>query len=193
MAILTLTAYKKISNVTSTDKDEVTTQAIKAVNSFIPSYCNREFTDYYATDKTEYFDGASTNEIYPEVYPLVSVTTLKTSTDGGQTYATTLAEFTDYVIDVRDSKIIAVNSDCFVSADIPTNSLELVYKGGYAKVPEDLKLAASQLVEYYLDEQYTPKKAFSGVSVENIIMADTTARLPAHIRRVLDHYRTLNF
>lgn len=192
MAILTLTAYKKINNITNTDKDEVTTQTIKAVDSFVTSYCNREFTEYYATDKTEYFDGMNTNEIYPEVYPIVSINTIKTSTDGGQTYATTLAEFTDYVIDIKNSKILSTG-DCFVTTNIATNSLELVYKAGYLRVPEDLKLAAAHLVEYYLEEQYTPKKAFSGVSVENIIMADTTARLPSHIRRVLDHYRTVNF
>ena len=191
MAILNLITYKKMKGITSTTKDVEISQSISAVNSYIPSYCNREFTAYYATDKTEYFDGVNNKEIFPDVYPLVSITTVKVSTDGGQTYPTTLAEYTDYVVDLKNSSIVS-NVACFVSSDIPTNSVEVVYKGGYLKVPEDLQLAATHLVEYYLEEQYTPKKAFSGVNIENVSILDNSARLPAHIRRVLEHYRSLN-
>jgi len=190
MAILTLNTYKEIKNITSTDRDIMITQAIKAVNSYIPTYCSRDFTEYFATDKTEYFDGATYDEIYPDVYPIVSVTSLKTSADGGETYATTLAEFTDFVIDIKNSRIVSTY-DYFVEANIPINSVELIYKGGYEKVPEDLIMAAAHLVEYFLEEQYTPKKAFSGVSVENITVLDGSAKLPAHIKRVLELYRSL--
>lgn len=191
MAILTLNIYKTIKNITSTERDAAITQAIKSVNSFIPSYCNRDFTEYFTTDKIEHFDGVNNNEIYPDVYPIVSITSLKTSIDGGATYATTLAEYTDFVIDNKNSRIIST-LDYFVSANIPVNSVELVYKGGYERVPEDLQMAGAHLVEYYLEEQYTPKKAFSGVTVENLTVADSSAKLPAHIRRVLEHYRSLN-
>ena len=191
MSILTLTTYKAIKNITSTDKDVSISEAIKSVNSFIPSYCNRNFTDYYEVDKTEFFDGVNDAEIYPDVYPIVSVTSLKTSSDGGETYTTTLAEYTDYIIDDRTSSIIST-SDCFVDVTIATNSVQLIYKGGYETVPEDLQMAGAHLVEYYLEEQYTPTKAFSGVSVDNLTITDNTAKLPAHIRRVLEHYRAIN-
>ena len=191
MAILTLNTYKQIKSITSSDRDQSIEQAIKAVNAFIPSYCNRYFTEYYATDKTEYFDGTNTNEIYPEVYPIVSVTSVKTSSDGGATYDTTLAEYTNFVVDIKNSRIVSTNT-YFVDSIIPLNSVEVVYKGGYSKVPDDLKMAAAHLVEYYLEEQYTAKKQFSGVSVDNLTVLDSSAKLPAHIRRVLEHYRTLS-
>lgn len=190
MAILTLNTYKNIKNITSTDRDVKISEAIKAANSFIPSYCNRDFTEYFDVDKTEYFDGTNTNEIYPDVYPIVSVTSVKTSTDGGETYATTLAEYSDYVVDVKYSRIVST-TDFFVDSIIPINSVQVIYKGGYENVPDDLKMAAAHLVEYFLDEQYTPKKQFSGTSVDNIIVGDSTASLPAHIKRVLEHYRAL--
>jgi len=190
MEILKLSKYKEIKNITSTDRDIPITQAIKSVNAFIPSYCNRQFTEYFSTDKTEYFDGVNDCEIYPDVYPIVSVTTLKTSSDGGQTYATTLDEYTDYIIDDKSSRIVST-SDYFISTNIAINSVELVYKGGYEYVPDDLQMAAAHLVEYYLEEQYTPKKAFSGVTIENLSI-DSSAKLPAHIRRILEHYRSLN-
>jgi len=53
-------------------------------------------------------------------------------------------------------------------------------------------MAAAHLAEYYLEEAYTPKKAFSGVSIENLSVMDSSAKLPAHIRRILEHYRSLN-
>ena len=190
MAILTLNAYKTIQNITSSDKDGVMAESIKAVNSFIPSYCNRHFTEYYETDKTEYFDGVNNKEIYPDVFPIVSITSIKTSSDAGLTYDTILEEYVNYVVDVQNSRIISTD-DTFSLANIPTNSLQLIYKAGFAKVPEDLQLAAAHLVEYFMEEQYTPKKAFSGVSVENISILDNSAKLPAHIRRVLEHYRTI--
>jgi len=190
MSILKLQTYKEIKNITSTDKDIAITRAIESVNAFIPTYCNREFTAYYASDKTEYHDGVNYTEIYPEVYPIVSITSLLASTDGGETYSTTLAEYTDYVVDLRSSSIRST-ADCFVSANVPTNSVQLIYKAGYEVVPNDLQMAAAHLVEYYLEEQYTPKKAFSGVSVENINVFDNTAKLPAHIRRILELYRAI--
>lgn len=190
MSILNLQNYKDINNITNTDKDIQISKVVAAVNSFIPSYCNRDFTSYYATDKTEYFDGVNNADIYPDVYPIVSVTSLKYSTDGGQTYDTTLANYVDYVVDLQNSRIVAT-TDYFVSATIATNSLQLIYKGGYAKVPEDLQLAGAHLVEYFLEEQYTPSKSFSGVNVDNLTITDNTAKLPAHIKRVLEHYRSM--
>lgn len=192
MALLTLNTYKTIKNITSTDRDATIQEAIKSVNSFIPSYCNRHFTEYFSVDKTEYFDGVTTNEIYPNVYPIVSVTSLKISTDGGKTYDTTLAEYTDFIIDIKNSRILST-IDYFVATNIAINSVELVYKGGYEFIPDDLQMAAAHLVEYYLEEQYTPKKAFSGVSVENLNVMDSSAKLPPHIRRILEHYRSLSF
>ena len=190
MSILKLQTYKEIKNITSTDRDAVITRNISAVNSFISSFCNRSFTEYYDTDKTEYFDGVNTSEVFPDVYPIISVTSVKTSSDGGQSYAITLAEYTDYVVDTTSSSIVSTY-DCFTSVNIPTNSMQIVYKGGYSKVPDDLLLAAAHLVEYYLEEQYTPKKALAGVSIENMTVSDSTAKLPAHVRRVLEHYRSL--
>ena len=191
MSILTLNTYKRMKKITSTERDEEIAEVIKSVNSFVPSFCNRDFTDYYATDKTEYFDGVNNCDIYPDVYPIVSITSIKTSTDGGQTYDTTLAEFTDYVIDYKNSRIESTY-DYFVDSTIATNSVQLVYKGGYSAVPDDLALAAAHLVEYYLEEQYTPKKQFSGTSVEAVSITDNSAKLPPHIRRVLEHYRGLS-
>lgn len=192
MSILTLNKYKTIKNITNSEHDVQITELIKAVNSYISTYCNRKFTEYYNVDKVEYFDGVNSDELYPEVYPIVSVTSLETSTDGGQNYSTVLTEFTDYVIDEQNSRIVS-NYDYFVASSYPLNSVKLTYKAGYTTIPEDLTLAAVNLVEYFLEEQYTPRKSLAGAGVENIIITSTDAYLPAHIRRVLELYRNMSF
>lgn len=62
------------------------------------------------------------------------------------------------------------------------------YTCGYETLPEDLKLAAFDLVTYYRKNDgaiHSPKAPGSNsVQIEYI----STASLPAHIRRILDLY-----
>ena len=189
MAILDLNTYKSYKNKKSTDDDTKYTLIIDAVNAFIEEYCGRVFTTYYDTDKTEYFN-ANDSEIFPKEYPIVSITSLEYSTDAGKTYDTALTEYTDYVIDNDNQAIIALN-EYFAYAYYGLNSLKLVYKGGYEKVPKDLVLAAVHLADFYVEEEYIPRKSLAGSSVDTIIQPDMTARLPSHIRRVLENYRNI--
>ncbi len=189
MAILTLTEYKAYKSISSTTDDTQRTNMINAVISQILSYCNRTFDAYVSSPKTEYFDARSSS-VYPSEYPLITITSIKTSTDAGATYSTTLAEFTDYIVDLPNSRLVALDN-VFVTTDYPINAIEVIYTGGYVAIPQDLTLAAINLVDYYLDEDYTPSKAFAGVRVENIVGLDNS-KIPPHIRRVLEHYRSAN-
>ena len=187
--IIDLQTYKSYKGVNSDTDDDNHTLIIHAVNAFIEQYCGRVFTTYYNTDKVEYFDSTET-EIYPDEYPIVSITSLKTSLDNGSTYPTTLVEYTDYVVDNSAHRILALSSS-FVEATHPYNAIELTYKGGYDRIPKDLELAAVHLVDYYKDKEFTPRVSIAGTSVDHTIIPDTTARLPAHIRRVLENYRNI--
>lgn len=191
MEILTLNDYKEYKNINSDKHDDELVKLINSVNDYIPSYCNREFIKYYDTDKVEYFD-ATQSQYYPKEFPLISVTSLKYSSNEDGVYDTSLSEYTDYVIDRDNSRIIAVKTDYFIQATTPTNSGELTYKAGFSEVPQDILLAAVHLVEYFKEEGYTPRKSLAGTSVDNVIIPDKTARLPAHIRRTLEHHRAWN-
>lgn len=185
--IIDLGTYKTYKNINSTKDDDKHTLIIHAVNAFIEQYCGRVFTGYYDTDKVEYFSSEDT-ELFPVEIPIVSITSLETSTDNGSTYPTALVEYTDYIIDTNADSIIAINNT-FVDATNPQNAIKLTYKGGYSKVPKDLEYAAVHLVDYYSDKEYTPRTSLAGNSIDNVIIPDNTARLPAHIRRVLENYR----
>jgi hypothetical protein len=191
MAILDLPIYKSYKGINSTTNDTKHTLIIDAVNAFIEGYCGRVFTTYYDTDKIEYFE-ADQESIFPTEIPIVSITSLEYSSDAGETYSTVLSEYSDYVIDATDESIIALNSK-FAAVTHNINALKLTYKGGYARVPKDLELAAVHLVDHYIDEEYIPRKSMAGVSIDTVIQPDMTARLPAHIRRVLENYRNIVF
>lgn len=184
--IIDLYTYKSNKGINSTTNDVKITSLVDSVNSFIVAYCNRTFIDSYSTDKVEYHDGTQ-KEVYPLEFPIRSVTSIAVTDDFGQTY-TNLEEFVDYVTDYSNDKIIAIY-DQFAYGVMPTRSLKLTYKAGYANVPLDLQLAAIHLIEYYMEEQYTPRKSLQGATIENLLYTDSSSRLPAHIKRTLDYYR----
>ena len=191
MAILDLPTYKAYKSITSDTDDTKHTLIIDAVNTFIEAYTGRVFTTYYDTDKVEYFESDEI-ALFPTEHPLVSITSLEYSSDNGQTYATALTEFTDYVVDSSYTSVMPIN-DLFADLAFVVNGLRLTYKGGYAKVPKDLELAAVHIADYYKDEEYIPRKSMAGISVDTVIQPDMSARLPAHIRRVLESYRNIVF
>jgi hypothetical protein len=188
MAILDLASYKQYMNISSTTNDTEIIRMLNAVNIFIPSYCNREFTTYYNTNKVEYFDG-TLEEYYPQEYPIVSVVSLEYSSLNDGNYDEELAQYTDYIIDDTSSRIVAVGSQ-FIYTNIPINSMKLTYKGGYDRYPEDIVLAAALLTQHYVNEEYTPRKSLAGASIDNVIIPDQMAKLPLHVRLLLDRHRT---
>jgi hypothetical protein len=190
MEILDLVTYKEYQGIKSTNNDTKIQKIINSVNSYISSYCGREFVTYYDTDKVEYFD-ASQKEYYPKEFPIVSVTSIEYSGSEDGTYDESLTLYTDYVIDWDASRIVSVN-DSFVSGVItPINSGKLTYKGGLAEVPIEIEQAAVLLTEYFMNDDYTPRKSLAGASTDNIIIPDKDAKLPPHIRRILEHHRAV--
>ena len=177
-------------NITSDKQDTKIIKVIGAVNDFVISYCNRSFIDYYDTDKTEYLD-VTQPEYYPKEFPIQSITSLKYSSAEDGVFDTDLVLYTDYILDTENSRIVAYG-DYFTTAVMPINSGQIVYKGGLQNYPEDIIQATVMLVEYYMEEAYTPRKSLAGASVDAVIQPDLTARLPQHIRRVLEHHRAWN-
>ena len=190
MAILTLGTYKAFKNINSTTNDAVLSKIIPAVNSYITSYCNREFSDG-ATDITEYFD-INTTVYYPKEFPLVSITTLKYSSESDGVYDEALTAYTDYMLNLNEDRIESPDTSSFAVTSIAVNSGEIIYKAGNG-IPVDIEQAAVSLTENFLEESYTMRKALAGATIDNFVINDNTSKLPAHIRRVLEHHRRFIF
>lgn len=190
MELINLEEFKTYKKVSSSDSDNTILQIITNVSEFVKTYCNRTFVDYYTTDTVEYFDGTSRNFVLPSESPIVYITTVEKSEDGGETYEE-LVSGTDYFWDRRLDKLTTGTNYNFVSSYYPAaNSLKVTYKGGYSETPADIKIACFDLVEYYKEGEYTPKRVMSGATQDNAqFRLMFTSNLPPHIKRVLDMHR----
>lgn len=198
--LITLEEYKEYRNLTNPDKDGKRLLLIKLCSKLIKNYCNRSFIDYVSTDKVEYFD-ARTDKVVLNETPLISVTHVKTSDDGGVTQTTLTADSADkdgYFVDLQNDTIYSQveGYDFLTYVDHPHKSLEVSYKAGFVddegnpECPIDLKLAMFDLVQYYEDNEKQLQKSIASASVDNpapVVSSD----FPAHIKRILDLYRYL--
>lgn len=179
--LFNITDYKIYAKITSTEQDPKLGVLVTSISELVKSYCARTFIDYYTTDKTEYYSGSS-NYFYTEEFPIISVTSISYSEDYGQTY-TNLTNFTDYVIDKSFDRLIIFGAE---NINHP-NYYKIVYKAGYPVIPEDLKLALFDLMDYYMKKESVPRKQSGSTELVYITNSD----FPPHIKRVLDLYRVI--
>jgi hypothetical protein len=134
--------------------------------------------------------------LFLDEQPVISITSIEISNDGGLTYQTPLVEYTDYFVDYDIGVVSALYSnfvlESTIAQGISNRNVKVTYKGGYTSIPNDIKQAALDLIEYYRNEEYTPRKQFQLAQVDNIgARTGTISDLPAHIARVLSLYREL--
>lgn len=80
----TLELYKVCFDVTTPDNDKVIEDLLTTVSRYVDNWTQRKF---YATTETRYYTAADPSTVF--VDDLLSVTTLKTDSDGDRTYEDT--------------------------------------------------------------------------------------------------------
>lgn len=188
-ALVSLDEFKAYKNVTNSERDSSILIMIEAASDLAKTYCRRDFVDYYDTDKTEYFNGNEYEVLFLSEFPVESVTKVSTSLDG--TTYTEITAGTDYYVNFRYDSVNTLDGLPFTSGAVPADiSVKVEYKGGYEVVPSDLKIAVMDLVEYYRQEEYTPRKAFGENVIENFGFREGGgANLPAQVKRVFEMYK----
>lgn len=181
--LITKAEYKAYADLKTPNHDAEIDALIPKVSEFVKTYCNRAFVDYLDESKVEYFNGGYGHFILKE-WPIVAIDSVEYSSDYGQTYAS-ITEFVDWVHD--DGYIVATSPDGFKKQ---LRGYKITYKAGFESLPEDLKLAVMDMVSYYRQNDaavHSPKApGTNSVQIEYI----STTTLPAHIRRILDMYRS---
>jgi hypothetical protein len=192
--LISLDCYKDYKGIKSTEGDGKIQALITQVSSLVEHYCNRKFTDYSSTPKVEWHD-AKTNSVELVEFPVISVSSVKTSEDGGVTQTVLTEAASDksgYFVDLTTGEIFTQQTTnlFLTSYDIPYRSLEIEYLAGYAQdeLPGDLQLCIQDMVDYYKDEQRTPTKSLLGATLDNP-QPYAANSWPPHIRRILDLYR----
>jgi hypothetical protein len=189
--LITTGDYKVYKSINSSTDDAIISLLVGVVTDFIKNYTGRSLIDYAHTVKIEYFDATMYHRYFPLEFPLLSVSAVDVSIDGGVTY-TTLVENTDYFVDTQEDSIDSnTNLVGFVSSTIKKKSGRITYKGGYEQPPYDLRIAAMDLIEFHRKAEYSPSKSIQSSSIENPVNIIVGSQLPPHIKRVLDNYRVL--
>ncbi len=201
--LITLEAYKEYKGVKNTDKDGRRQLLISLASQLVKNYCGRTFLDHVDIEKVEYSD-ARTDEVVVKEWPLISVTHVKVSDDGGITQTDLVEDSTDldgYFVDVENSKIFTQieNTQFLDVVNHPFRSFEVSYLAGYtednaglvAETPLDLRLAMFDLVVYYEDNEKALNKTMASATLDN--PAPKLANdFPPHIKRILDLYRMVD-
>ena len=181
--LITKLEFKKYLGLTTTTKDVEIDFLIPLVSKLVKTYCRRTFVDYYFDLKTEYSDGGGLIELILEETPINQVVEVARSTDYGQNW-TALVEYTDWISTGYGIRALNELRGFYQLV----KGYRIIYTGGYELVPDDLKLAVMDLIEYYM-------KNNSAVHVNRDIAPNTTqiqyvqsSQFPSHIKRVLDQY-----
>lgn len=133
--LITLCEYKDYFRVPydHTQDDMKLQITIKAISETIKAYCNRTFVDFIHRSKVEYFDATSFTQIVLKETPLLSVSYLGVSSDGGDTYTRVLDFF------VKKDSVFSKTPRPFLRSTRfnKANSGKIVYCGGFASgLPE---------------------------------------------------------
>lgn len=184
--LITLTEYKDYAGISSSDQDTKLKNVILYTSDFIKAYCGRNFIDNYDgtvfTPIVEYWSGGA-DHLYTKEFPLNEIVSIQQSTDYGVTF-TSLVPNVDYTYDLEKERIYVPGANNYSAV----NAYKVTYKGGFATTPPSLKVAALDLVEYYMKKESTPRKTSGSISIEYIRSSD----LPYHIKRVLDLFRVID-
>jgi len=188
--LITLADYKTAEGIQSTKDDAKLELLIESVSQLVKTYCNATFVDYYTNAKTEYFN-INYNEsfIQLEEGPVVmgdDAPVVSERTDFTTTY-TELTQDVDYYVDTELDSIYRMSKPWPKGP----GAVKVVYKGGYASVPSDLKLAVIDLVTYYHKDEHKSRQTIAGASIQNNASSSqrNNVAFPDHIKRVLDLYK----
>jgi hypothetical protein len=113
---------------------------------------------------------------------VIAVSAVEYSGDYGQTY-TALTEYVDWVLD--NNIIVCVASSRWTRQ---LRGYRVTYTGGYETIPADLKLAALDIVDYYIRNDAAVHTHLMPNPNTAQIQYVSGTNFPANIKRVLDLY-----
>lgn len=191
--LITLADYKDAEGIQSPKDDLRINSLIPSISQLVKTYCGNSIVDFYSSNKIEDFD------IYWETFavqltesPIVDVVSVQERGSYDEAYTTLTTGAHEYYLDTRTDSIIRTNnSGGRINWKHGVGAVRITYKAGYASTPEDLKLAVSDLITYYLKDEHKERRTLGAASIQNT--ASTSQRnnvaFPDHIKRVLDLYK----
>lgn len=194
--LVTIYEYKDSQNITGVKDDARIESLVASVSQLIKSYCGNSFVDFYSSAKTEYFNiDYDTHIIQLSESPLVSVTSVHERSSQADDYILLEKDGSngkyDYYIDNVTDSIFRTTDEKYKLWEKGVGAVKVIYTAGYESIPEDLKLAAHDLITYYYRDEYKTRRTIAGATIDNQTTSTLRANVgfPDHIKRVLDMYK----
>ena len=191
--LITLEEYKEAEGIGSPKEDLRISALVPAVSQLVKTYCGNTFVDFYSTNKEESFNITwGTNIVQLTESPINSIVSVQERDSYGTDYTTLTTTAFDYFLDESTDSITRTNSSGgAVNWPRGPGSVKVVYRAGYASVPEDLKLAIIDLITYYLKDEHKERRTLGAASIQNQSSSSqrNNVAFPDHIKRVLDLYK----
>lgn len=193
-SLISIAEYKVWAGITGTAQDALLTVLVDAVSMEVRRWCDRNLTNgFESVSRTERYDGNDEQTIQLIEWPVTSITSVTLYTAGGDT-------------EVLDADTYRVNGDSGVLSRIDPktgrfpvtafgtvnatfsvqpwfdqgfDNVEVVYTGGYATIPADLKMACYRLTDLAYSARGRnmgiQSESLGGYSYTNMDPAKTTA------------------
>lgn len=188
--LITVDEYKTYNNLSANPaQDGKIATTISAVSALIQAYIGRTLIDNYDDYITETFSVEyDTSILYPSHWPIRDIQSIEVIDP--YYYDSTVhfpIESASYVL--SDDTIVKVSntSSPFLNWPIGPQSVVVTYRAGYAETPQDIKLAAIELVRFYLEKEYQVVRTMGQSSISNLTYG--SASFPKHIQIILDRYK----
>ena len=191
--LITLAEYKEAEGLQSAKEDLQINSLITSVSQLVKTYCGNSIIDFYSSNKTETFNiDYETYAVQLTESPVVSIVSVEMRGTYREAYTTLTTGAYEYFLDEKtDSIIRTTDGSMYKNWPRGPGAVKVVYKAGYASTPEDLKLAITDLITYYLKDEHKQRQTIAGASIQN--QASSSQRnnvaFPDHIKRVLDLYK----
>lgn len=183
-ALITLEDYKLYKKLTKTDSDEELTAIIASVSNLVKTYCGHSFIDYYSTPKVETFNiKPSQHAILLNEWPVKTVSLVEYREQHDMPYET--LPTSEYYVDTSIDTLFMHNGYWQEGF----GSVKITYTAGYETTPEDVKIAALDLVHHYHKEEYKERKTLGAATIDTGLSKSGNSKWPPHVSRVLDLYR----
>ncbi len=186
--LITLEDYKTYKGLGKTDQDDKINLLIKSVSSLIKAYVGHGIVDNWDTPLVEtYTLPYDTSTLYLNSYPINEIISVTEDVGG---YVGGLDSTIHYPVefnigfsfDPGGGKLVRIGGNW-------ARNITVTYTAGYAEVPEGVKLAAIELVSYYLNEEWKPTRTAGGTSIAG--PAPEVGGIPKHITPLLEYYKEI--
>jgi len=183
-ALITLQDYKLYKKLTKTDNDAELSIIIDSVSTLVKTYCGHSFIDYYTTPKVEIFNiKQSQHAILLNEWPVKAVSQVEYRKDYNEAYK--ILDPLEYFVDPSIDTIFRHKGYW----EYGLGSVRVTYTAGYASTPEDIQIAALDLVHHYFKEEYKERKTLGAATIDTGYSKFGSTKWPPHVIRVLDMYR----